>query len=549
MIEGKLLNGNQFENLILNGVANFKLHIDEINALNVFPIPDGDTGDNMFMTINGGVKEMVKVKSSSLSDKANALSKGMLLSARGNSGVIFSQLFAGFAKGVSNIIEADLNQICLGLDFAVKQAYSAVSQPVEGTILTVAKDTANKANSICERVNNISEFNTIIVDELKKSLNNTPELLPVLKEAGVVDSGGAGLYYFVLGLSENSNLTDFDFTSSLNNKNELDFSKFNKDSVMEYGYCTECLLQLQTIKVDVDNFDISSIINYLESIGESVVAFKTDSIVKMHVHTLTPYKALEFCHQFGEFLSVKIENMTLQHNELDKKQEKFTKKRQHKKFALVTVAQGKGLTDIFYELGADIVIEGGQTKNPSVEDFVSAFNEVNADEIFVLPNNSNIFLAANGAKEIFTNSKIHIIETRNLGQAYSILSMLDYSLDDGELIKQNMLENMAGVLTCSISKTVRDACINDIDIKNGDYLGFSDKTVMVSTPAKLQTLQLLLDKCNLLEKSFLIAVYGESITEEEKLATRKLMATNYADLEFYEIDGGQDVYDFILIIE
>ena len=241
--------------------------------------------------------------------------------------------------------------------------------------------------------------------------------------------------------------------------------------------------------------------------------------------------------------------MSLQHNELDKKQEKFTKKRPHKKFALVTTAQGKGLIDIFYELGADVVIEGGQTKNPSVEDFVNAFKEVNADEIFVLPNNSNIFMAVQRAKEIFTDSKVHLIKTHNLGQAYSILSMLDYSLDDGELIAGGMIENMGDVLTASISPSVRDAFINGVEIKQGEFIGFTDKTVMVSTPSKIQTLNELLEKCDLTTKSFIIAVYGSSISEDEKLATNELVCAKYSNLEFYEINGGQDVYDFILIIE
>ena len=321
MTNEKILNGQTFTRMLLSGASNFKKHIKEVNDLNVFPIPDGDTGDNMFMTLDGGIREIINLNSQSIGKVSESLAKGMLLSARGNSGVILSQLFAGLAKGFSGKEEATLQDICYALKMAVKQAYSAVSQPVEGTMLTVARETSEKANAVCNSVKNAIEFGQACLEEVKRSLDRTPELLNVLKEAGVVDSGGAGLYYLIQGVVyglENKEIEELAITME---EKTVDFSKFNKDSVMEFGYCTECLLQLQTIKVDVDDFDVKTIIDFLESIGDSIVCFKTDSIVKLHVHTLTPQKVLDFCQKFGEFLTVKIENMTLQHNGLEEEKE------------------------------------------------------------------------------------------------------------------------------------------------------------------------------------------------------------------------------------
>ncbi len=543
------LDGIAFSKMIIKGSSNFKAHIKEINELNVFPIPDGDTGDNMYMTLSGGLEKIVSLKSNSISEVASALASGMILSARGNSGVIFSQLFAGFSKGLSDKGSVTLKEVCSALKTAVKQGYAAVSHPVEGTMLTVAREAVEKANSISD-TEDVELFTKLCLEEVKRSLDRTPELLPTLKEAGVVDSGGAGLYYFIQGMMKSDDVTALDELAFTASPSEVDFSKFNEDSVMEYGYCTECLLRLQSIKVDVQNFDIRVIKDYLESIGDSVVIFKTDSIVKLHVHTFTPYKVLEFCHKFGEFLTLKIENMTLQHNGTKKESEKaFTKKRPRKKFGLVTVALGKGLTDVFYELGADVVINGGQTKNPSVEDFLKAFDETNADEIFVLPNNSNIIMAAQKASELYRGSKIYVIKTKSLGQAYSILSMLDYSSNDGELIAGGMNSDMEGTITASITSSVRDANINGIDIKRGDYIGFTDKEMKVSSPNKLETLEGLLETLNLKDKYFLIAVYGENVTEDEKLKAKQIVNSKYSNLEFYEINGGQEVYDYILILE
>lgn len=570
------ITGLQFIAMIKSGAANLKKHVKEVNDLNVFPVPDGDTGENMLLTLNGGLKELLKldtVAAPTLEAASAALANGMLLGARGNSGVIFSQLFAGLKKGLQNKTTADVNDLIEAFSYAVERAYAAVSNPVEGTILTVARESFEGAKAYLGKDVALVDFFKAILIACKKSLDNTINLLPALKEAGVIDSGGAGLYYFLQGAASVifGEETNFDVEKELaltldraKTANELDFSKFTKDSVMEYGYCTECLLQLQTAKTDVEAFSEQVIVDYLKTIGDSIVAFKTETIIKLHVHTLTPHKVLEFCQQFGEFLTIKIENMTLQHNGLGNDEaenetavgydatavssQSIDQSSPEKRFALVTVAQGKGLTEVFKDLGADVVINGGQTNNPSVEDFLAAFDKCNAQEIFVLPNNSNIIMAAENAISIY-KGKAHLIKTKNIGQAYSILSSLDYSCDDGQAIAEQMRESLDDTITASITTAVRDASLNGVEIKQGDFIGFTDKTMLYSSADKLDTLKGVLLKLNLQDKYFLIAVYGQSITAEEKAKTRQMIEDSYEDLEFYEINGGQDVYDYILIIE
>jgi len=546
------IDGELFEKLVIGGVLNLKANLQIVNDLNVFPIPDGDTGDNMFMTINGGLSYLKSVEENSLYLKAEALANGMMLNARGNSGVILSQLFNGLAKGLKDLETADATQLGLAFKSGVEQAYSAVIQPVEGTMLTVAREAADYAYEHASETNTIDGFMENYVLEMKKSLDRTPELLETLKEAGVIDSGGAGLLYIAEGFNdvlEGKEIKDIDISND--NKVELDLSKFNENSVMEFGYCTEFLLQLQTIKVDVEKFGVEPIIEYLNTIGDSIVAFKTGTIIKVHVHTLTPYKALEFCQQFGEFLTIKIENMSLQHNEVVAKEDnsRVRKNAKRKKYAVITVATGKGLIDTFYDFGVDEVIDGGQSKNPSTQRFIEAFDNVNADYIYVLPNNSNIIMTAKEAKELYKKSKVYIIESKNFGQAYSSLSMLDFSNDDPEQIAEMLKEGMDNVVTGMITRSIRDANINNVDIKEGEYIGFSDKTMYTSNKSKLDTYFELIDKLDCCNKCFLINVFGDNVTQEEKNIIRKLLKERYSNLEVYEIDGNQEVYDFILILE
>ncbi len=548
-----IIDSEVFEKLATSGAAGLKAKKKEINDLNVFPIPDGDTGDNMYMTINGGVSFLKSETSDSISAEADALARGMLLNARGNSGVILSQFFAGIAKGLEGIDRATVKDFGEALMAGVKQAYAAVVQPVEGTVLTVAREAVEYANSRISASTTVTELMADCVSEMKRSLDRTPTLLAVLSEAGVVDSGGAGLLAIFEGMLASAegraieDVADGEPAAAV-----LDFSKFTADSVMEFGYCTEFLLQLQNSKVDAENFDTGIIIDYLNTIGDSIVAVKTGTIVKIHVHTMTPYKVLEFCHAFGEFLTLKIENMTLQHNETGEDfatNKKPKKKRAHKEFALITVAIGDGVTETFSELGADIVIDGGQGKNPSIERFIDAFDEVNADHIFVLPNNSNIIMAAKQAKELYEGSDIHIIETKNFGEAYSILSMLDYSSGDASAIADEMREAMKASVTGMISGSIRSVTLDGVAVKEGEYIGFTNKTMLTSSRDKLETFRSLCEKLNAGSKEFMIVFFGKDATDEERAAAEEYCTTAYPRTEFYALDGGQEVYDFIIILE
>ena len=548
----KKIDGELFSDIIENGARNLKANIQEVNDLNVFPIPDGDTGDNMYMTISGGIVPLKKETENAVDKKAKALADGMLLNARGNSGVILSQLFAGMAKALEGHPTVTTEELANAFNAGVKQAYTAVAQPVEGTILTVARESADVAKRKTNESSTLGEYFDTYVTEMEKSLDHTPELLPVLKEADVIDSGGAGLLFIAKGMKSAVAGHEIQADGSMDAKgDDIDFSKFTADSEMVYGYCTECLLQLQNSKTNAEEFDVNTIIEFLNSIGDSIVAFKTGTVIKLHVHTMTPYKVLQFCQQYGEFLKIKIEHMTLQHNETVKEEKPKKKKRNvsHRKFGLVTVGTGEGLIEAFYGMGADIVIDGGQGNNPSIETFIEAFDDCNADIIFVLPNNSNIIMAAKQAKEMYTKSDIRVLPTKNFGQAYSILSMLDYSADDADVIEQNMISDMADIVTGMVTTSIRTANIDGVEIDNGNYIGFTNKTMLVSDKDKLNTVVALLDKLKIEDKNFLIAVYGKDVTAEEKEKTEKIVATQYPHVEFYSIDGGQDVYDNILILE
>ena len=549
LVKERVIDGNDFEKLITSGVYNLKKHIDIVNDLNVFPVPDGDTGDNMYLTINGGLNNLKNINENSIGAKAEALANGMLLNARGNSGVILSQFFYGIALSLKDKINADTKVIAEAFKEGVNKAYASVVNPVEGTMLTVIREATENAINNLEKNESIGEFFNYYLNEMQSSLDRTPELLFSLKEADVVDSGGKGLVYIVEGMKSAIEGKEIEQNEEkVTQLNTVDFSKFNEDSVMEYGYCTEFLLQLQKCKCDVNSFDVKELIKFLETIGDSIVAVKTNSIVKVHVHTLTPYKVLEYAQKYGEYLTVKIENMTLQHNDLEKKEVKKVKK-ERTKYGIVTVLNGKGLKDTFYDLGVDVIIDGGQTSNPSIESFIEAFDDCNADNIFVFPNNSNIIMAANKAKELYSKSNVIVINSKNIGEAYSSISMLDYSSDNLDEIKENFETNMQNVTTAMLTKSIRNALINNVDIKENDYIGFKDKIMLTSNKDKLESYFELLNKLDIKNKNYLINIYGKDLLNKEKEIIEKYINDNYPSLEYYSIEGDQEIYDVILIME
>lgn len=549
----KVINGEVFEKMIKGAAANLHENVQIVNDLNVFPIPDGDTGENMLLTLKGGLDGLKGAEEKeSLDEKASAVASGMLLGARGNSGVILSQLFFGLSEGLKGCSAVGARELGTALLEGVRCAYGAVAHPVEGTVLTVAREAAEFAVSKTTDDTTLAEFFDNYISEMRESLERTPTLLPALEEAGVIDSGGAGLLYIVEGFCKALSGESAELSEGITSQSvALDFSKFDESAEMVYGYCTELLLRLQTAKCSPADFSVDELVKFLESIGDSVVAFKTDSIVKIHVHTLKPYLVLEHCQKFGEYLTVKIENMTLQHNETEKEEKKSIEikkpKRKRVKFATVTVANGEGLVQMFRDMGADEVISGGQTSNPSSEDFVRAFDEVNADVIFVLPNNGNIILAAKQAADIYEGSDVRVIETKSIGAGYSALEMLDYSSDDADEIEARMREDMHISVTGLIARSVRTTSVGGVKVEKDDYMGFTGSDMISSTPEKSETFKQLAGRITE-GKSFLIVIHGKEASEADREAARKA-SSELDGIEFYEVDGGQDVYDFILIAE
>ena len=553
--KAKVIDGELFSSIVENGAKNLKANLQEVNDLNVFPIPDGDTGDNMSMTIEGGISAINGMEDANISTVMNTLARGMLLGARGNSGVILSQFFAGIAKGLAGCERADAPALGAALEEGVKKAYASVMKPTEGTILTVAREGVEYAvKNIGEESTPISLFADLI-KEMYASLQRTPELLPALKEAEVIDSGGAGLFYIMDGFNRVLNGEDLvaDLpTAAAPAAPKLDLTKisFGPDSVMEYGYCTECLLQLQSSKVDVDAFDVELIKDFLMTVGDSIVAFKTESIIKLHVHTMTPEKVLEFCRQYGEFLTIKIENMSVQHTEAEADGAAKKKAKPAKRYGIVAVCTGAGIEEIYRELGTDYIIYGGQTQNPSTQDFLNAFDEVSAEHIFVVPNNKNIYMAASQAAEIYTDADVHVIESNNIGSGYIAISALDHDEEDVEVAAQQMRDAMNGVAAGYVSPSVRDAELNGVQVFKDDYIAFVDKEMITSRSNKEAAAMDLIDTMLSVPDKFMMTVFfGKDVTDIEQASICAYLEENHPDAEAYYVDGGQDIYPYIFICE
>ena len=554
------IDGELYSQLITAGAANLSIHEEEVNNLNVFPIPDGDTGSNMLLTMNGGKNAIIQ--EANISKAAQVIASGMLLGARGNSGVILSQFFDGISSGFADLTTADVAQFGIACREGVKHAYEAVMTPVEGTILTVVKDATEYACSI--KADSILDFIENFIAEAKLSLERTPNLLPVLKKAGVVDSGGAGLIYIMEGMKQFlkgetiSTANKEDLTKSQHGGNfgsqakGIDLNKFTSDSILEFGYCTELLLRLQNAKCDVENFSVETIKEYLGTIGDSIVAFKTGSIIKIHVHTKTPGKVFDFCQQYGEFLTVKVENMSLQHNNLD--EDEFAKPKKDntkdaKKYGVVAVASGSGIQQMFREHGADVVINGGQSMNPSAEDFIKAFKEANAETIFVFPNNGNVILAAKQAAKLFQEAQIEVIETKTIGQGYAGLTMLDTTSNDTQQILDDINMGIEGVDTYMISHCVRDAEMDGKQLHAGDYIGFLDKKILVASSDRKKTAFQTVEGIDFTDHEVCILIRGIDSTSYEEEEVRNYLMLKHPGIEVYEVEGGQDIYSYIFIVE
>jgi len=527
------LTADLYLNLVRSGAARLAQNRQAINDLNVFPIPDGDTGDNMFMTMEAGTH----AAGNKLAEMAGSVSQGMLLGARGNSGVILSRIFAGMAKGFEGLKEADTDAFSAAMRASVESAYHAVSQPVEGTILTVLREGVAAA----DRSSSLEEYFDLMIAGMDLSLQHTPQLLDVLRKAGVVDSGGAGLLCIWEGMRSalhgESLLMEED---SAPQAKTVDFNAFTEDSVLEFGYCTEFLLRLQNAKEDVASFDETVISDWLADQGDSLVFFRDGSIVKVHIHTKDPGSILTKCREWGEFLTIKVENMTLQHHE-NHMDERF--RRQHKALGVVTVASGKGLTDTFREMGADVVIEGGQTMNPPVEKFLEAFDTASADVVLVFPNNSNILLTARQAAELYTGSQVKVIPTKTLGEGYYALANLQPDLPADQTVEM-LTAAAASVTTGLISRAIRDSEAG----KEGDWLGLSGKDILCGSGDRLTALLSLSSKLNASSSDIVLLLSGAGVSREEAETAQKRLEQECPLSEVILLDGGQPVYDYILVL-
>ena len=551
-MEQVIIDGNILNDLMQYGLSSLLQNRKIVNDLNVFPIPDGDTGENMYLTLQGGVRAIKDLKESSVSSVARIASDGMLNAARGNSGVILSQLFDGFANGITNKDTIVLADLVIAFESATKQGYSAVDQPTEGTILTVARETTESLKVLDLSKMSALDFVDQLLQIVKKSVEATPDKLQKLKDNGVVDSGGAGLYYIFEGCAKYLRGENVEIISSKTvDTAEVDYHKFNENSVLEFGYCSEVLLQLTKHKCDIDKFDLNALKDFLNSIGDSLVVVQNGYTIKVHVHTFEPYKLLEYCGRFGEFLKVKVENMTLQHSETQIQNNfapKTVENKQRKKYGVVAVANGAGVKSVFKEFGADVVIDGGQTNNPASSDFIQAYTEANAEIIFVFANNSNVILAAKQAADKYKAAKIHIIKTRNIGEGYAGLSMLDFTVEDDSAIVENIESEIKNARTGAITVASRTTVYNGLSIKEGDYIGLVDENIVTVHALKPRVVINLLDQMQPEQKVCVTLIYGKNFSSKEKEFAKNYLATKYPDLEVYEIDGGQEIYDLYVVM-
>lgn len=549
-METTVLDGVLYAKLLRGGAAALKANITTVNDLNVFPIPDGDTGDNMFLTINAGATA-VGEGSDNLSQTAGKAASGMLLGARGNSGVILSRIFAGLAKGLEGVQQANVRTLGQAFESGVREAYGAVSVPVEGTILTVLKDSVRYANGNIGDDSTMESYFADFAKELRLSLDRTPDLLDVLREAGVVDSGGAGLGYIIEGMIDTLNGAEIAADSgAAAQARHVDLDAFTADSVLEFGYCTEFLLRLQNSKVNLDTFEVDELISYLNSVGDSVVCFREGSVVKVHVHTKTPGNILNHMQKYGEFLTFKMENMTLQHNE-NHMREKFAPKvsKPHKPFGMVAVAAGEGIKDAFSALGCDAVVDGGQSMNPSAEELIAAFREINADVIFVFPNNSNIILTADQAAQLYGEAEVRVVPTKTIGEGYAAISMLDTTVGDTDAIIEDLKAVIEGVVTGMVSRAVRDTEMDGVAVRKDDFIGFVGDTVYVDSGDRNTAAAALCEAAKASRYDIMLLVCGADATAEEAQALYSDLKKQYRNCEIVMIDGGQPIYDYIIILE
>jgi len=554
----KTIDAQMLKKMFLAGAKNLEAKKEWINELNVFPVPDGDTGTNMTMTIMAAAGEVSGLEDSGMEALAKAISSGSLRGARGNSGVILSQLLRGFTKGIRDYKELDVLVLSNAFQKAVETAYKAVMKPKEGTILTVARGAAEKAAMLAENEEDLGVFFTEILKEAEEVLARTPEMLPVLKEAGVVDSGGQGLVEVLRGALDAFLGKEIDY-SAFEAPKASSVVKISAETEAEikFGYCTEFIIMVDKEFTDEDEMNFKA---FLESIGDSIVCVADDDIVKIHVHTNHPGQAIEQALTYGALSRLKIDNMREEHEEklikdasklaAQQAEEELAKKKAEpkKEMGFISVSIGDGIGEIFKGLGVDYLIEGGQTMNPSTEDMLNAIDQVHAENIFILPNNKNIILAANQAKALTEDKNIIVIPTKTVPQG--ITAMINYIPDmSAEENESRMNEEIHNVKTGQVTYAVRDTRIDDKEIKEGNIMGIGDHSILaVGTDIAETTKEMFAELID--EESELISIYyGADVTEEEAEELGADLEEAYPDCEIEVHFGGQPIYYYVVSVE
>ncbi len=581
------LDGALLKEMVSGGAKELRSNIEEVNKLNVFPVPDGDTGDNMFSTVNSGVKAIESLDTDNLAEVMRVLSHGMLLGARGNSGVILSQFFKGIADGFQNSKSANPKALGAALELGVKEAYATVMTPTEGTILTVAREAVERSVAKINPKTTIKSFFNDFVKELHASVERTPESLPALKEAGVVDSGGAGLFYLMDGFNRvlRGGKPDSKVEVEEEEKSQQKVSKdiinerkiaFDENTEMKFSYCTELLVQLMRTKCDTDSFETEKLKDFLISIGDSAAVVKCGSVLKIHVHTLEPDKVLNYLLKFGEFIEVKIENMSLQHSEnsldkakiIDISKQTFTfnantkilntpkndfganvkRENKRKKYGIVAVSVGDGIDKIFREMGADETILAKDGKSPSAYDFSESAKQTNADDVFIFPNNKNFILSAEQARKMTSEATLHVIPSRNIAHGYVALSVINLECESPEEICDNAKRTIANTRSGAIFISARDTQCSGIKIKSGEFVGTIENDIIAKSKNAPDTALKICKK--LLEDKFMLTVFkGKSASTNDTRAIEKKIKKSYPEVEIYFIESGQDVFEYIFCAE
>ena len=550
----KTINTELLQKMFLAGAANLEAKKEFINELNVFPVPDGDTGTNMTLTILSAAKEVKALENPDMVAIAKAISSGSLRGARGNSGVILSQLLRGFTKEIREHKEIDTITLAKACERATATAYKAVMKPKEGTILTVAKGASQKAAELAETTEDLDTFISEVINYAQEVLEKTPEMLPVLKEAGVVDSGGQGLLEVMRGAYDAFQGKEIDYSAiEASAGTKMVKPSEQAETEIKFGYCTEFIIMLEKEFTAKDETEFKA---YLESIGDSIVCVADDDIVKIHVHTNDPGLAIQRALTYGQLSRMKIDNMREEHQErlikdaekLAAQQAEAKKAEPRKEVGFIAVSIGEGMNEIFRELGADYIIEGGQTMNPSTEDMLNAIDQVNAEHIFILPNNKNIILAANQAQTLTEDKDIIVVPSKTVPQG--ITAIINYMLDaDAQTNLEAMIEGIGNVKTGQVTYAVRDTHIDDKEIHEGDIMGIGDSGILAVGQSVEETTKEMLAQLVDEDTELISLYYGEDVQEEDAERLAEEIADLYPDADVDMHSGGQPIYYYVLAVE